>query len=528
MSTSEYPARGLDNAGTVTRPRLIDAINSASVETWAVIGLIAVAAVIRIIAIDNQSFWMDEALTAFEARSSFGGMLGTVLHVETTPPLYFVLIWVWAHLFGSGEVALRSISTLSGIALVPITYLAGKELVSRRVGVLAAAFVTVNPFMIWYSQEARAYMLLTALCGASFLWFIRARRAPTPRNLARWTIWSALALMTHFFAGFLVAPEALWLLWVARSRVAGGAIAVIALIELAMVPFAVSDTSHGANWIASVPRNARISSAILEWGVSILYRRATVNQGLLAGAALLVILAGLVMAGGDSRTRRGAGVTAVLAASVFLAPLALGFLGQDYFLSRNVMPALVPVTVLVAAACLAPRTRLLGGLLAGVLIAMFSWAAIRVQTELPFERPHWRSVARALGPATVPRAVLAAGGTTADPLKIYLPSVTWVQPPSRRELIREVDVVGASKPLALIIPPGAKPAHPPFGSSPPRSRAPRGARLLARFRVYNWVVARFALDRPIRVTTGALNRLAPRFFRRTPQGLLIFFQRTGS
>ena len=50
--------------------------------------------------------------------------------VETTPPLYFVLIWLWAKVFGTGEVALRAISTLAGIALVPIAYMSARELVS--------------------------------------------------------------------------------------------------------------------------------------------------------------------------------------------------------------------------------------------------------------------------------------------------------------------------------------------------------------------------------------------------------------
>ena len=57
---------------------------------------------------------MDEALTAYEAQLPFGAMINTVVHVETTPPLYFVLIWAWAHVFGNGEVALRSVSLLAG------------------------------------------------------------------------------------------------------------------------------------------------------------------------------------------------------------------------------------------------------------------------------------------------------------------------------------------------------------------------------------------------------------------------------
>ena len=284
-------------------------------EVWITGALVVIAAVIRIIVINDQSFWQDEALTAYEAQLPLGAMINTVVHVETTPPLYFVLIWAWAHVFGNGEVALRSVSMLAGVALVPISYLAARDLVSPRAGVFAAAFVTFNPFLIWYSQEARAYMLLAALCGASFLWFVRSRRDPSARNLVWWAVWSSLALMTHFFAGFLVAPEALWLLWVAGHAAPARACASPAVpsawsrsCRWRWLPFALIDTGHGVGWIAHAPRKVRLSQAISEWGVSILYRRTTVNQGLLAGAALLAIAVVLLVVGGDRRTRRGAAV----------------------------------------------------------------------------------------------------------------------------------------------------------------------------------------------------------------------------
>jgi hypothetical protein len=58
----------------------------------------------------------------------------------------------------------------------------------------------------------------------------------------------------------------------------------------------------------------------------------------------------------------------------------------------------------------------------------------------------------------------------------------------------------------------------------PRQIAPSGTRLEARFRLDNWVIARFALRRPLRISVNRLYAIAPRFFRRTPVALLIFFQ----
>ncbi len=529
MSTSDYPARRF---GGPVPPWLGDAETARRIpiEVWITGALVVIAAVIRLVVLTNQSYWTDEALTAYEAQLPLGAMINTVLHVETTPPLYFVLIWAWAHLFGTGEAALRAVSMLAGVALVPIAYLSARDLISPRAGVIAAALITFNPFLIWYSQEARAYMLLAALSGASFLWFIRARHRPTRRNLAWWAIWSSLALMTHFFAGFLVAPEALWLLWSARSRLTGAAVAVVAVVQVAMLPFAFVDTGHGVGWIAQIPRNVRLSQAIGEWGVSIMYRRATLAETFLGGAALLVLVAALVVFGGDRRTRSGAAVAAVLGGAVWLLPLAAGVLGQDYFLSRNAIGAVVPLAVLLGAACAAPRLRLLGALLAVVLVAMFSYATIRVQTHPYLERPDWRSVARALGPARVPRAILAANGTTADPLKIYLTRVNWVQPESQKIWVQEIDVVGDRKQLPLrpvrILEANQPPIYySPIGAPTPALVGPPGARLLDRFIVHNWIIGRFVLDRPRQFSVRQLFALAPKYFHRTPNDMLIFFQR---
>jgi mannosyltransferase len=510
---------------------------TVSTAAWILGALIVLAAAIRIVTIDNQSFWADEALTAYEAGLPFGTMLHTVARFETTPPLYFVVVWGWARLFGTANIALRSVSAIAGVALVPIAYLCARELVSRRAGVLAAAFVAVNPFMIWYSQEARSYMLLATLSGASFLWFLRSRRDPSRQHLLWWAVFSAAAVMTHFFAGFLVAPEAAWLLWRSRTRATAITVAVVAAAQVAMLPFAVSDTSHGAGWIAAIPRLNRIATTVIEWGASNLYRRATNVEGLAGGLTLAVIVALLLLRSGDSSSRRGAEVATVIAGFVFLAPLALAVAGQDYFLSRNEIPAFVPLVTVLAAACVAPRAGLGGAVLAAVLLALFCVTAIDVQTHPYLQRPDWRAVAHSLGPAVAPRAILAADGTTADPLKIYLPGVSWIAPEARRVKISEVDIIGATKRLPLQQPAvapssavtrraglGSKPRRGKLGSTVPRSVAPPGARLLARFRVDNWVVARFALVRPELLSGEDLERIAPRFFRRTPAGLLIFTQ----
>ena len=124
-----------------------------------------------------QSYHHDEVITAARViPGSFAHMLHEVKGSESNPPLYYVLAWAWAKAFGTGEVGLRSLSALFGAATVPVAYLIGRELASRRAGLIAAALVAVNPMLIWYSQEARSYAVLVFF-GAAFAALLRAGAA---------------------------------------------------------------------------------------------------------------------------------------------------------------------------------------------------------------------------------------------------------------------------------------------------------------------------------------------------------------
>ena len=257
-----------------------------SADVWLLVGLTVVGAALRFATLTSQSYWLDESTTVHEVQMSFGALLHAVRVNETTPPLYFVLAWLWSKLFGTGEAGLRSLSAIAGVAVIPIAYLCGRELVSRRAGLVAAALTVVSPLMIWYSQEARAYMLLVAFCGASFLFFARGWKAPSARNVYLWALFSGLAVLTHFFAGFLVAPEAVLLLYRARSRAAMIAVGAVAIVQAAVLPLAVSDTTHPLNWINAFPLAVRIQQVPTEFGLGSLYQSSLVSYGLLAAAAL--------------------------------------------------------------------------------------------------------------------------------------------------------------------------------------------------------------------------------------------------
>ena len=184
--------------------------------------LTALGACLRFVRIGHQGFWFDEANTALLVHMSPGQMLGLIPHSESTPPLYYCVVWAWARLFGAGQAALRSLSALVGVATIPLMYGAAAKLFSRRTGLVVAAVTACDPLLIWYSQEARSYALLVALSAASLLAFAYALERPVPRTLALWAATGALALATHYYAVLAIVPEAVVLLIAHRADRGGG------------------------------------------------------------------------------------------------------------------------------------------------------------------------------------------------------------------------------------------------------------------------------------------------------------------
>ena len=506
----------LTRAAAVAPAPTVEGRFPLSTEALVVAAGTVLGAVLRFATLTSQSYWFDEAQAAHELHLSFGGMLSAWSSGEPNPPLYFLVAWPWARLFGTGEAGLRSLSALLGTALIPLVYLCGRELISRRAGAFAAILTAVNPFMIWYSQEAREYMLLTVLSAASLLFFARAWRDPSRRNLIWWAVFAALALLTQYFAGFLVAAEAGLLIFKTRSRLSIAAAGVLAVVVAALIPHIVSHVSHPTGWIDSYPLAVRIQQVPVEFGLSTLYLGPAITYGLYGAAALVAALIALLVVGErDADRLRGAGIAALLAASVLVVPLVLALIGADYYEARALIPAWAPLAVLVGGACAAEGARIAGAVLAAVLCAAFIYAGAVIHRNAQYQRPNWKGVAAALGRADSQRAIVAYDGTFATaPLAIYLPGVPWTGPGQVPQVsdapvtVREVDVVGSS-----------------YDAFP---RLPGDVTLISKRVVDGNQVARFRLTRPWTLSPSAIGARAQTLLGPAPPGPAVLIQRPSS
>src|SRR4029078_10711818 len=124
-------------------------------------------AILRLGVLGSRSLWLDEGAEYDAVHGSLGHLLERVVNRESTPPLSCVYEWGSTKVIGTSEFALRLPFALLGIALVPVMYLAARELAGRRAGLIAAALAACNPMLIWHAQDARAYTLLALLLAGT-------------------------------------------------------------------------------------------------------------------------------------------------------------------------------------------------------------------------------------------------------------------------------------------------------------------------------------------------------------------------
>ena len=150
----------------------------------------------------TTSLWGDEAWAATLAIKPFLQIIKIVAK-DTSPPLYYLLLHGWMRIFGSSEIAIRSLSFLFFLATVLTVYFIGKRLWDRKTGLIASLLALTNPFLFTYAFEGRMYSLLVLTSTLSLYFFLKKHR---------WgfILATTAALYTHHFSLFVVIFEAIW------------------------------------------------------------------------------------------------------------------------------------------------------------------------------------------------------------------------------------------------------------------------------------------------------------------------------
>ncbi len=169
----------------------------------------------------NQSLWLDEATTAKAVHEyGFTRIISEFSLNDFHPPLYYFLMKVWTNVFGYSEVALRFPSIIFSLLTGYVVYKIAKLLNSNIVGLWSAVFFLFNPLIMYYSQEARMYMMATFFLTICLYYFIKLLRISklTSLNIFLFNLFSILSFYTFYGSIFLIASLLLYLIYKKKYR----------------------------------------------------------------------------------------------------------------------------------------------------------------------------------------------------------------------------------------------------------------------------------------------------------------------
>jgi mannosyltransferase len=463
----------------------------------ALIGLVALGALLRFATLDARSLWVDEAFTAAVLEKDLGG-LWSGIYEGNAPPLYLIVAWPFAKLLGTGEVGLRVLPAVFGTAAITVAYAVCRELATPRAGIVGAALAAVSPLLVWHSQDARPYALLVLLGGLSFLFFLRSLRDGGRGAFVAWAVASALAVATQYFAVFLVAAEAAWLLLASHDRrLAARAVIGVGVTVAALVPLIVEQRQVGQGaFVERLDLGSRIVQVPAQFLVG--YQPPLQVASSVVAAAVALVAVWLLLRRADGAELRAARLAAAIGATALLAPLPLALVGADYVLTRYLTAAWIAVAAVAAIGFGARAAGRAGPMAAAALCALFVAVDLGSAWEPKYDRDDWRGAVAASGPPATGRALVVSPAQGSPAFLYYLPSAKGARP--RTAPVREIDVVSLAPPYRRI---GRKP-RPPRPASVP-SPAP-GFKLAGRRDAEHFTIVRFRASAPRRVDLPQLSR----------------------
>jgi len=213
--------------------------------------IVALGAALRLVALGNKSFWLDEIASVVITRLPNQAFWAMLWHHEGNMALYYLLLRPWLH-FGVSEANVRLLSAIVGIASIPLMYALGRHLFGENPARLAALFFAINACAIAVSQEARGYSLLVLGVVVSTYLFVRLIERPTFLVACAYGVVTGLTLYCHYFGMLVPAAQAISLTALPKGRpwkqlaVAASIIGLAALPVLWMIH--IQDIGH-ISWV---------------------------------------------------------------------------------------------------------------------------------------------------------------------------------------------------------------------------------------------------------------------------------------
>jgi len=160
--------------------------------------IIVLALAIRLISL-NQSLWLDEAVQVWASKLPLTSYFNSFLATDFNPPLYYLFLHQWIKFAGSSEIAVRLPSVVFGVLSVFVFYkIINLIKLSDNSKKLSVLLLATSPLHVYYSQEARPYILASLGFLISIYSLLRLKRQENDQNFALLIFGLIISFFTHY------------------------------------------------------------------------------------------------------------------------------------------------------------------------------------------------------------------------------------------------------------------------------------------------------------------------------------------
>jgi mannosyltransferase len=351
---------------------------------WLAAALVgALSAVLGAITLSHKSLWYDEAYNGVKVAGSWHGVFTAIGKTEMSQSAYLVLLKPWVAITTNNEVWLRLPSVIAAALAAALLVPLGARLFDRTTGIVAGILLATNELLVAWSQQARAYALVTFAVVLASLLFVRALDDPRRRNWLLYAVAAAFAVYCHFWAGFVIVAHFTSMPFAPRRpllrRVVEATVVFLALIAGA-VYFTATAQRVQLGWIG-VPSMDLLRSVV------------TLTSGHNVGLQLIALggLVVLVFQTGAG-TPAAAWRTALVGGWIAL-PIVLAFLVSEYqpILVPRYAIVITPALALAGAVLLATVARMQREVAAVALVVVVGLSAWQLSEWYRRTIEDWRS-----------------------------------------------------------------------------------------------------------------------------------------
>jgi len=183
----------------------------------AALGLVLLGLTRRVSGLGERPLWFDEAISAVYARQDIPTLFA-LNNGDNHPFGYYLTLKFWIDLFGYNDTTLRLLSVVPGVGAIWLVWLIGRHLFPEQpiIALVATSITALNPFQIYFSQEARNYSFMQFWVLLAIWFWLRGLEN------SRWLDWvglgviSALAIIYNFTGAFYLAALYLYPLFRAK------------------------------------------------------------------------------------------------------------------------------------------------------------------------------------------------------------------------------------------------------------------------------------------------------------------------